>query len=344
VSDHKNGNANSCASARDKTEWPLLLPAEAIIRIELEVEERVRQSITHLVTNPEWADILGRRSRPRQFDTDTRHQRRELLLIVASFARKYKKLLEGAVVEFCREIGQACRKAGHPGTPADAEHAWQRGCQFAERFTIGEYAEPWGGFFMLKPSPTAYPLLRDDEADAETITGEFQKANALIRLFDDVAHSVKVAAEAEGLTGLDYVWREYATHADGWKNGSASRAKNQFLIVTEAISKAIALVPPQATAASTTGLTQREEKMWDVIRRGARGMQYCRELANAGIGPRRKGAWKDAPRNYPAAYRMGEPWRHRIQDEKSKIRHKAKLAGLAKDSLASKSMSPAKPA
>jgi hypothetical protein len=78
-------------------------------------------------------------------------------------------------------------------------------------------------------------------------------------------------------------------------------------------------------------LTQREERIWAVIRNGSTGPQYCRELGNAKIAPRRSGVWRDCPRTYISAYKQGEPWCHRIQDEKSKIRRKAELAGLASE-------------
>jgi hypothetical protein len=77
---------------------------------------------------------------------------------------------------------------------------------------------------------------------------------------------------------------------------------------------------------ATIKLTERDKKILEVIQRGSKGPAYCRELDNAHIGPRREGAWKGAPSTYAAAYRVGEPWRHRIQDEKSKINRKAKLA------------------
>jgi hypothetical protein len=80
-------------------------------------------------------------------------------------------------------------------------------------------------------------------------------------------------------------------------------------------------------------LSERESKIWQVIRRGSTGVQYCREVDRAGIGTRRTGSWKGAPATYEGAYREGEPWRHRIQDEKSKIRRKAALAELANHSL-----------
>ena len=89
-----------------------------------------------------------------------------------------------------------------------------------------------------------------------------------------------------------------------------------------------------ASPQATVGLTDRESNILDVIQRGSRGLAYCRELDNAHIGTRREGVWRGAPSTYAAAYRVGKPWRHRIQDEKSKINRKAKLAKTRK-SLAS---------
>jgi hypothetical protein len=79
-------------------------------------------------------------------------------------------------------------------------------------------------------------------------------------------------------------------------------------------------------------LTDRELKIRAVIERGATGLQYCRELDNAGIAPLRSGVWKDCPsRKYASAYREGGAWPHRIQDEKSKVKRKARLATLASE-------------
>ena len=84
--------------------------------------------------------------------------------------------------------------------------------------------------------------------------------------------------------------------------------------------------------AHATKLTEREKKIWVVIQRGSEGPEYCRELDNAGIEPLRSGVWKDCPsRKYASVYREGELWTHRIQDEKSKVRRKAELAGLASE-------------
>jgi hypothetical protein len=75
----------------------------------------------------------------------------------------------------------------------------------------------------------------------------------------------------------------------------------------------------------TVQLSDRERNLWKVIQRGTAGRRYCRELDNAQIAPPRKGVWRDGPRKYLAAYGMGKPWRHRIEDEKSKVRRKAKV-------------------
>jgi len=82
---------------------------------------------------------------------------------------------------------------------------------------------------------------------------------------------------------------------------------------------------------AASSLTDREKKIWEVGQRVAGGRQYCRELDNARIAPPRKGVWKEGPRTYLAAYNMGHPWRHRIEDEKSKIRRKVKAAKLASE-------------
>jgi|SRR5690348_3284238 len=73
-------------------------------------------------------------------------------------------------------------------------------------------------------------------------------------------------------------------------------------------------------------LSDREQKILAVIQRGAKGLQYCRELDAAGIGPQRKGSWSRCPRKYASAYQAGRPWRHMIQDEKCRIKRKSLLA------------------
>jgi hypothetical protein len=78
-------------------------------------------------------------------------------------------------------------------------------------------------------------------------------------------------------------------------------------------------------------LDGREQRIWEVIRRGARGMTYCRELDAARVSPPRKGIWKEGPRTYAAGYQSRDKRLvHWIQNEKTKIRRKAELLGLSK--------------
>jgi hypothetical protein len=99
-------------------------------------------------------------------------------------------------------------------------------------------------------------------------------------------------------------------------------------VLLEKIMPIVRLAPEWAIQ-SQPKLTERETKIAAVIHRGSKAIQYCRELENAGIRPRKIGAWKGAPGTYPAAYQAGEPWRHRIQDEKAKIKRKADSQTLA---------------
>jgi hypothetical protein len=122
-----------------------------------------------------------------------------------------------------------------------------------------------------------------------------------------------------------------ARYAGGpeWNNFAEAMLEIKKLKL-ELISRGEALRPPEEQRGPLSAdLTQRERKIWDVISRGPKGLEYCRELHNAGLKPRRSKSWAGCPGTYPAAYQGGNPWRHRIQDEKSKIRRKAKLAGLA---------------
>ena len=49
------------------------------------------------------------------------------------------------------------------------------------------------------------------------------------------------------------------------------------------------------------------------------GPHYCRELARKGIKTPDTWQREGCPAGYVEAYRAGEPWKHRIQDEKSRI-------------------------
>jgi hypothetical protein len=73
-------------------------------------------------------------------------------------------------------------------------------------------------------------------------------------------------------------------------------------------------------------LSERDTRIWEVIQRGVIGLQYCRELDNARIRPRKEWLSDGCPGTYQGAYQLGQPWQKRIQDEKSKITRKARPA------------------
>jgi len=96
----------------------------------------------------------------------------------------------------------------------------------------------------------------------------------------------------------------------------------------ERIVNSIFRLAPGRTARNSS-LTEREKKIWTVIARGVKGLQYCRELDSEGVRPPRTGVWRGAAGKYSAAFKMGAPWPHRIQDEKSKIRKKVTTTGFS---------------
>jgi hypothetical protein len=111
--------------------------------------------------------------------------------------------------------------------------------------------------------------------------------------------------------------------------------QEKLKIAIQQVSKALALRGKLANPAKNKladkkhgPLNDREQKIWDVVKRGVKGAQYCREIHAVGVRP----VWKNGPPTYPGAYQLGKPWCHRIQDEKYKIRRKAQLA---EDSLRS---------
>jgi hypothetical protein len=132
------------------------------------------------------------------------------------------------------------------------------------------------------------------------------------------------------------VLKEVRNRVEEKLTGSLSNARDEVRIqiveqkpAARQAATAEPLIEPQQKppAAKQVQFTPREQKIWEVIQRGLSGPLYCRELKNAGVGLLRTGVWKDCPAGtYPAAYLLGEPWCHRIQDEKSKIKRKAKLA------------------
>jgi len=91
------------------------------------------------------------------------------------------------------------------------------------------------------------------------------------------------------------------------------------------------IVEPQQEprAAKQVQLKRREQGIWNVIQRMSKGRQYCREEDGVDIRIQKTGVWRGAPPTYTAAYDAGKPWRHRIEDEKCRIKRRAMLAKLA---------------
>jgi hypothetical protein len=66
-------------------------------------------------------------------------------------------------------------------------------------------------------------------------------------------------------------------------------------------------------------LAKRETVIFAAILKELKGPKYCEFLHNHGIRPK----WSDAsPATYPSGYRLGDPWRKKIQDEKTRARER----------------------
>ncbi len=69
-------------------------------------------------------------------------------------------------------------------------------------------------------------------------------------------------------------------------------------------------------------LVKRDTAIFAAIKIGLKGPQYCSFLHERGIRPK----WLDgAPASYPQAYKDGQPWRKKIQDEKARARLRMEL-------------------
>jgi len=285
------------------------LRKELLTSAERTIEDRFRDWAFDLVTHERWGRAW-RDLNAGQFREDLKWREERLLAIVREFAGDYASLLEKAVVECVRELGTAIGRFKIAVSAADRQELVARALQFALQFTTGTYDRPWGGFFVL-PSADSPEM-----PDARTQSVDFQRANVLARLFQeaqDRANQETVAA---------IFLREI--EAGKWKDRGVRRANDELLLATAGVQPG-----HSRKTARLAKLSIREEKIWEVIQRGAGGRQYCRELDNAQIAPVRKGVWREGPRKYVAAYDMGQPWRHRIEDEKSKIRRKARAAKLS---------------
>jgi len=63
-------------------------------------------------------------------------------------------------------------------------------------------------------------------------------------------------------------------------------------------------------------LTKHDTVIFAAIKMGHEGLGYCSFLQNCGVVPR----WTEGPASYGKAYKEGNPWRKKIQDEKTRAR------------------------
>jgi hypothetical protein len=143
---------------------------------------------------------------------------------------------------------------------------------------------------------SARPLSAREKAASKAINATAASAGKAVRNLEATARTVDVTAE-------------------GRQHGFGAVAHISPLTA----------IPKSEQKEQKVQLSEREQKIWTVIQRGSKGPIYCRELENAGLKPRRTKFWKDCPGNYLAAYRDSR-WRKRVQDEKSRIARKGKLA------------------
>ncbi len=324
---HKNLQASELGK---KVKW---LPADAVARVERKIEDHFHDWTVDLVTNERWSRCYNSLNTPSPLSQSSKHRLRELLLVIWEFGGDYAKLLERAALEHANEIGKLLLQKSHvPLRERECNQLWDASLLFVRRFTEDKYERPWDGFFML-PSADSGEL-----PDQRTFRVDFQRVNPLARLFRDAEERATTQQMTEARrtsenpqgdyfdftsAGRKRVSDEFSSGMDssGWNDRAANRAENEFQILR------LQTIGDRRTRAN---LTVREKKILEVALRGSKGLTYFRELNNAGIGPLRTGVWKECPAGtYPAAYQLGEPWRHRIQDEKYKIWLKGGLTKLA---------------
>ena len=235
--DRKKSNANPDTSARGK-KGLARLPVDAIPGIESEIGERFRDWAMELVIDERWKHYREALSRS---DVSGNPRGRGLLNLIGEFSYDYAKLLDKAMVEFVKELGEVLLKGDIPPKEIEWQEALDASFRFAERFTRDQYAKPWEGFFVLPPRPTdprsRLPLTRAYLPDKHAHE-DFQKMHVLAGLF----------AEAEALTTPEEVAQKFsqAICSDEWKSRAAHRAENQFhyAYFTPAASKSRRRNPP----------------------------------------------------------------------------------------------------
>ena len=114
----------------------------------------------------------------------------------------------------------------------------------------------------------------------------------------------------------------------------AAKGQNGMSVVTEMFKLILAKigVPEQRHPPKKRKLLKRDAVIFAAILLGLKGLKYCSCLQEYGVRPK----WSDSdssPESYPKSYRAGEPWRKRVQDEKT--RAKARMGSYTESELAS---------
>lgn len=261
--------------------------------LEAAIEDRFRDWASELVTRERWHNAL-RDLNAGPFHEDSKWREKQLLGVVREFSGDYTSLLEKAVIESTRELRAMIQGRKITLNEKSRHEVIDGTFRFVQRFTTGAYERPWEGFFMLPPADSG------EVPDERTLGVDFQRGNSLARLFQEAQDRLT----SETVTALFL----QETEAGKWRGRAGQRASNELRLVT---------------VESRTQLTHREERMWEVIQRGTKGLAYCRELKSASLRPPTSWVRDGCPADYPAAYQEGKPWQHRIQDEKTKVRRKA---------------------
>jgi hypothetical protein len=274
------------------------LPSNAIRAVERSIEGKLRDWASELVTHERWA--RGRRNLDEApFHRQLKWRQKQLLGIVREFAGDYAVLLERVVVEYVRELGTLIHRSKIALSEMDRQEVVARSFRFAQRFTLDRYDRPWGGFFMLPPADSR-------EMPDERTFSDFQRVNSLAWLFSEARHRATPELVNEVFS------REIDKGA--WKDRARGRARDELLLAMTGVQ-----------GDRQAKLSDREKKISEIIRRGAKGPQYARELKSSRVMPRRSWVQAGCPSDYVSAYKKGPPWRQRIQNEKSKI---AKKSGI----------------
>jgi hypothetical protein len=105
-----------------------------------------------------------------------------------------------------------------------------------------------------------------------------------------------------------------------------ARVENALAII---LAKLGASAPGTKTKSKRKPLTKRETVIFAAILMELKGLKYCSFLHDHGIKPR----WSEpGPSTYQQGYKVGDPWRKKVQDEKT--RAKPRMSRYANSELA----------